>query len=355
MKRILVTGAGGPAASNFIKSLRMVSEDFYIVGTDTNPLHLELAPVDTSYLLPKCDSPSYIPKLNGIIKKEKIDLVYPQPDIEVAVISENREEIYAKVFLPRKETIRTCQDKMALTKVLEKNDVPIPISFSIKNKTDLDRALKSLLALNSDKAWLRAVKGAGGRASLPIKDAKHGGMWIDYWKKNRGLDWDSFMISEYLPGREFAFQSIWKDGEVITSQARERLEYLFAYLTPSGQTSSPTVAKTVHRDDVNRIAIDAVLAVDKSASGVFCVDLKENTNGVPCVTEINSGRFFTTSNFFSEAGVNMPYMYVKLAFNEPFERPPKFNPLPEGWYWIRLMDMGHKLIKGEKWKNRKLS
>jgi carbamoyl-phosphate synthase large subunit len=355
MKRILVTGAGGPAASNFIKSLRMGTENFYIVGTDTNPLHLELAPVDASYLLPRCDNPSYIPRLNEIIKKEMIDLVHPQPDIEVSIISERREEIDAKTFLPSKETIRTCQDKMDLAKVIQKNDVSRPISFPIRNKYDLNRALRSLLDLNPDKAWLRAVKGAGGRASLPIKDAKHGEMWIDYWKKNRGLDWDSFMISEYLPGSEFAFQSIWKDGEVITSQARERLEYLFAYLTPSGQTSSPTVAKTVHREDVNMIATNAVMAVDKSASGVFCVDLKENTKGVPCVTEINSGRFFTTSNFFSEAGVNMPYMYIKLAFNEPFERPPKFNPLPEGWYWIRLMDMGHKLIKGEKWKNRKLT
>ncbi|MFV2041202.1 MAG: hypothetical protein ACC644_04340, partial [Candidatus Hydrothermarchaeales archaeon] len=67
------------------------------------------------------------------------------------------------------------------------------------------------------------------------------------------------------------------------------------------------------------------------------------------VTEINAGRFFTTSNFFSEAGVNMPYMYVKLAFGESFEPGPKYNPIPEELYWIRLMDMGHKLVRGNRW------
>ena len=60
---------------------------------------------------------------------------------------------------------------------------------------------------------------------------------------------------------EFAWQSLWYNGELVTSQARERLEYIFGNLTPSGQTSSPSVAKTVNRDDVNEAGKNAVLAV----------------------------------------------------------------------------------------------
>lgn len=352
MRRILVTGAGGPAGSNFIHSLRIAPEKFHIIGSDMNPIHLELSKAGSNHILPRCDSPDYISALNDLIEREDIEFVHPQPDVEVAALSESRDRINARTFLPRKETIRTCQDKMEFARALEKKAVPIARSFQIHDERDLEEGLKELLKLNPARTWLRAVSGAGGRASLPIKEAIHGEVWIDYWKKNRGLDWGDFMLSEYLPGHEYAFQSIWKDGEVITSQARERLEYLFGYLTPSGQTSSPTVAKTVHNEDVNRIATDAVKAVDKKASGVFCVDLKENVKGVPCVTEINSGRFFTTSNFFSVAGVNMPYLYLKLAFDEPIkDLPAKYNPLPEDLYWVRLMDMGYKLIRGEGWKN----
>jgi carbamoyl-phosphate synthase large subunit len=352
MKRVLVTGAAGPAGANFIKSLRMSGEEFYISGSDINPLHLELANADSKNLLPQCDSSDYIEGLNEIIVKEKIDLVHPQPDAEVAVLSEKRDDIKANLYLPDKQTVRICQDKMLFMATLGAAGVPIAKSYSIKNKSDLELSLARLLEINPDKAWLRATKGAGGRASLPINEASHGVMWIDYWKKHRDLDWGDFMLSEFLPGREYAFQSLWKDGEIVSSQARQRLEYLFGYLTPSGQTSSPTVAKTVHNEDVNKIATEAVLAVDSSATGIFCVDLKENTAGVPCVTEINAGRFFTTSNFFSEAGVNMPYMYIKLAFGEPFESGPTYNTLPEGLYWIRLMDMGYKLVRGEPWKTR---
>ena len=352
MKRVLVTGAGGSAGANFIKSLRMSGEEFYIAGSDINSLHLELASVDSKNLLPRCSSSDYIERLNEIIGKEGIDFVHPQPDSEVAVLSERREDVEAMMFLPDKQAVRICQDKMLFMDTLGAAGVPIAKSYSIKNRGDLESSLALLLEINPDKAWLRATKGAGGRASLPINEAVHGAMWIDYWKKHRDLDWGDFMLSEFLPGREYAFQSLWKDGEIISSQARQRLEYLFGYLTPSGQTSSPTVAKTVHNEDVNRIATEAVLAVDRAATGVFCVDLKENTTGVPCVTEINAGRFFTTSNFFSEAGVNMPHIYVRLAFGESFESGPKYNPLPPDIYWVRLMDMGHKLVRGERWKTR---
>ncbi len=252
-------------------------------------------------------------------------------------------------FLPKKSTIRICQNKIKLIKILEKKNIPVPKSFHIKNEKDLDNALEKI----NGTAWLRAIKGAGAKASLPIKRKEHAKFWIDYWTE-KGLSYKDFMLSEYLPGREYAWQSVWKEGELVTSQARERIEYLFGYLTPSGQTSSPSVARTVNRDDINEIATNAILAIDSSATGIFCIDLKENSNGIPCITEINAGRFFTTSNFFSFAGVNMPYIYVKLAYREKIPEIPKYNPLPEGLYWIRLMDCGYKLVRGGKWTGKRI-
>lgn len=353
MKRILVTGAGGPAASNFIKSLRMAPEKFYIVGTDINYYHLELSDVDKAYIVPPVSSPDYLKHLNQLIKKEKIELVHPQPDVEVVFISENRAKMNAKTFLPSKKTIKICQHKFETYKILKRNKVPVGESYLIKNEQNLKSALKKLLKDN-EKVWLRATKGAGSRASLPIKYFEHAKAWIDYWMKMKGIGYGNFIVTEFLPGKEFAFQSIWDNGKLITSQARERLEYLFGNITPSGQTSTPSVAKTVHRNDVNRIATDAIKAIDRNATGVFCVDLKENKEGVPCITEINAGRFFTTSNFFSEAELNMPYYYVKLAFGEKLPKLKKYNPLPKNLYWVRQIDMGYKLVKGKKWKSKKI-
>lgn len=350
MKKILVTGAGGSAAANFINSLRIAKEKFFIVGIDTNHFHLELADVNKRYLVPPYTDPGYIKSLNRIIEKESIDFVHPQPDPEVLFLSRNREKINAKLFLPSKETVELCQNKMGLIDFYAKNDIPVGESYLINNKRELVHAVKELLK-SHDKVWVRAIRGAGSKGSIPVNNTYHAKAWIDYWDRMKGVGYGDFMVSEFLPGKEYAFQSIWKDGNLITSQARERIEYVFGNLTISGQTSSPSVARSIHRDDINKIVTKAIIALDPKATGVFCVDLKENKNGIPCIMEINAGRFFTTSNFFAVAGCNMPYYYVRLAFDEKLPKIKKYNAIAENLYWIRMIDMGYKLVPGKKWKN----
>ena len=337
MKRILVTGAGGNAAINFISSLRMAKEKLYIVGGDINKYHLELADIDKAYLLPYYNSNNYIGYLNKVIKKEGIQMVYAQPDVEVEAISENREKLNAITLLPSKEAIRTCRSKILTNKLLEANNIPVPKSFLVMRIKDIPDYL-SVLKRKYDICWLRAIKGAGSRAALPIRTYRQAKEWIHYWRTMRALESKDFMISEYLPGRDFAFQSIWSNGNLVTSQARQRKEYVFGNLSVSGQSSTPSIAKTVHNHKLNKIATRAVLAIDKHATGIFCIDIKENGEGVPCITEINIGRFFTTSNFFAAIGSNMPYYYVKLAFGEKIPKLPKYNATKANIYWIRGLD-----------------
>lgn len=357
MKRILVTGAGGAPGANFIASLRMVKEeDFYIVGADINKYHLELTEgLDAKYILPAADAPEYLEKLNEIIRREKIDMVHSQPEQEVRFISSHRDEVLAKTFFPKPETLAITSDKAVFNRLLQDNNLEVPKAYHIEKEEDIQVALEDLLRFQ-DRVWLRATRGAGSRASLPVNTMLQATGWIDYWTKMKGMHISDFMMSEFLPGAEFAFQSIWYEGELITSMVRKREEYLFGNLFPSGQSSSPSVAITVHRDDINELATKAIKLVDPKATGIFCADIKENKDGIPCLLEINAGRFFTTSNNFSMAGLNMPYYYVKMVLDGRDSLPvlPKYNGIPEGWYWIRLMDMGAKLVKGETWTSIEL-
>lgn len=353
MRRILVTGAGGSAAHNFVDSLNIAQEKFYVVGVDTRPYHIELTSLDKKYLIPRVDDPGYLQKLNKIIKKERIDFLHAQPDPEVSFISENREKIAARTFLPDKKTIKLCQSKTKLIDKLKKDGINTGESYFVESEKNLKAVLKEMFK-NHKKVWIRAVKGAGSRASLPVSNFYQAKSWIEYWKDTRRLSYKDFMATEFLPGKEFAFQSLWQNGKLITCMARQRLEYFYGHLTPHGQSSTPSVALTVHRKDVNDSGTNAVLSADNNATGIFCVDLKENSKGVPCVTEINSGRFFTTSNFFARAGSNMPLYYIKMAFGEKLPRIKQYNPIPAGWYWVRMADMGFKLIKGEKWSSKKV-
>ena len=340
VKRILVTGCGGSAATNFIKSLRHAPEDFYIVGTDCSKYYAKLSQADKTYVLPHYTDKNYLIELNYIIVKENIEFVHIQPDPEVAFISEHRDYIKADTFLPDARTIRIAQNKYRLNTLLRDYRVPVPSTEKVVDPDNLRR----LMDIKAGKLWLRAMRGAGSLAALPVDNYNEAYYWIEYWVK-KGLSWKDFIISEFLPGKEYAFQSLWDDGNLITSAARERLEYLFQARMPSGQSSTPTVARSVHNKLLNGIAYTAVKALDPEATGVFCIDLKENEEGVPAVTEINAGRFFTTSNFFTLAGSNMPYYYILMAYGEKLPLLPKYNAVPKDLYWVRGMDCGQVIIK----------
>ena len=353
MKTILVTGAGGSASHNFIESLRLSKDKFRIIGTDINRYHIELSDVDRRYLIPECHDPRYLETLNRLIKREGIQFVHPQPDSETMELAKLRHEIKAKTFLPTYATLETCQDKMRTHDILEKNDVPVPESYVFDDAESMYQSISRLLD-EHPKVWMRARKGAGSRAALPVTNFKQAHSWLQYWETTKDLGFDSFMVSEFLPGTDFAFTSVWKEGKLVTSAARQRIMYLYGFLSPSGTSSTPSVAKSVHDKSVNSICTRAVKAIDPNANGIFCVDLKCNSEGTPCVTEVNSGRFFTTSNFFTHAGSNMPLIYVKLGLGEQVKGVPQYDAVPENLYWVRMVDMGYKLLKEDEFKSKRL-
>jgi biotin carboxylase len=350
IKRILTTGAGGPAGINFIMSLKLAPEKLYLVGTESSQHFINLVPTEKKYAVPSATKMNYIEKLNEIIEKEKIEFLHPQPDIEVKVLSENREKIRIAMFLPSKEAVRICQDKYESAKRWKQKNVPVAETMVVKNEADIEKAFGTL----GTRLWVRAIHGAGGVGSTPAANKETAIAWINYWKA-RNRNW-GFIAQKHLSGRNLAFHSLWKDGELITSVARERLEYIYPHLAPSGITGTPAVQRTIHDERVNKTGTEAVLAIDPVFSGIACVDLKEDDEGLPCATEINAGRMFTTSYFFSFASkvlrsdyyANLPYLYVKLAYKEGIPKMPRYDLLPENVYWIRHIDAPARLVKDGK-------
>ncbi|WIO46481.1 ATP-grasp domain-containing protein [Candidatus Southlakia epibionticum] len=334
MKRILVTGAGGSPSANFIRSLRAANEEYCIIGTDADKYYLQRAEVDRRYLAPLANDPKYIDFLNYIIEKEEVEFVHAQNDVEVSFLSENREKIKAKTFFPAKETVKILQDKFESFKLWEKAGIKVPKTQLITRDTDLGILLDEM----GGSMWLRAISGAGGRGSLPVYDVKSAKNWLDFQEKNGSWN-GNFTASELLEPETVTWMSLWKDGELVVAQGRKRLYWELAKISPSGVTGATGTGLTYSSEELDDIARRAVLAVDDKPDGLFGVDMAYDKNGVPNPTEINIGRFFTTHEFFTQAGLNMPEMFVKLGYNESVPVLEKnTNPLPDGLVWIRGMD-----------------
>ncbi len=195
--------------------------------------------------------------------------------------------------------------------------------------------------------WCRVRKGAGALGALPVRTSEQARSWIRYWAEMRGLPANSFILSEYLPGRDYGCQSIWKDGELILVKTYERLSYLGTGSQPAEVSSVAALAKTVSEQRVVDTCVKAIRSLDARASGVFSVDLKEDVRGIPCITEINAGRFSSATNILDLAGAcNMATTFVRVACGLPVEFHNVYDAV-EDWYMLRDIDSTPNLFSAE--------
>ena len=345
MTTVLLLGAGGSAAANVLDALRRASPHYRVVGADASTVKLHLSAADDRLVIPLAGSDDYAAAIIAAVERFGCEVVHPQPDPDVLAVDKLRDEIPAATYLPDQSALELAADKLAFASRLQAAGVSVPQTIAFSRIENVAAATAKLLT-EHEKVWVRARVGAGARASLPVRRGAQAEAWVRWWIDERGLDASDFIASEFLPGREFAYQSVWQDGELVAGQLRERLEYLYGHLTPSGQTSTPSVARTVDEPTVDQLALNAIRALDPVPRGAFCVDIKESGDGTAMITEINAGRFFTTSNFFAAAGLNMPDLLVRCALGE---RPPRSgsSPLPADLFWIRMVDMGYALVSGD--------
>lgn len=338
-KRILVTGAAGVPALGYVRSLRKSPEKFHLIGVDSNKYQLLTAETDECYLVPRASDRDYIAVLRDLIEETRAELLLAQADVEIAVISRHREELGVKTFLPTRATIELCQDKHLSFERWQAAGLPVPETRLLHDETDLRSAVADF-----GDTWLRAADGADGGNSFHTSDFEQARMWVE---SHDG--WGTFTAARYLSSRSVTWQSIWHEGELIVAQGREHLHWDFADQAPSGVTSIAGAGITIRDRHVDETAQHAILAIDEKPHGIFTVDMTRDSTGVPNPTEISIGRFFATILFFTFSGLNMPYVYTKLAFGEkPDVAEPHLNPLEPGLLWVR--GMGSEPILARVWQ-----
>ncbi|HEX3693109.1 MAG TPA: hypothetical protein VHU13_07170 [Solirubrobacteraceae bacterium] len=338
MARIQVGGAGGAPGNNLIGSLRASGRADYIIGQSSSPPDLFLADVDEAHLVPQAVEPAYREVLLDLLEHTRPDLLLVQHDFEVRAVSRLREEIAARgvgLPLPRSRTVETCVDKHASYQVWAAAGLPVPQTMLLREPGDLDRAIVRL----GPEVWLRATEGGGGRGAIATSSARFGAAWIE-----RFGGWGQFTAASMLGTDSVTWQSIWWQGDLVVAQARRRYQWAFADRAPAGVTGVTRVAATVADPEIDELARASILAIDPEPHGVFGVDMTYDRGGSPHLTEINIGRFFTTIEFFTRAGLNMPAILRDLALDGSMPKLERaVNPLPPGMVWVRGMDVAPTL------------
>lgn len=332
-RRVLVLRAGAGASNNLLRSLRAGDPALVLVGAHTDRFVLKKSDADRNHLLPES---GLVDALRDVIERERIDLLLPNNEPDVALVSGVREELPCRTFLPAPNVIALCQDKYALTEFVRARGLAAPVTYPV---ADLETIADVFGRLPSQpRLWCRIRRGAGSMGALPVKSPDQARSWIGYWHEMRGVPPTDFTISEYLPGRDYSAQGLWKDGRLVLLKMSERLSYFGGHHQPSGTSSTPSLAKTVLEPAVLTLCTEVVRALDPGASGVFSFDLRENAGGVPHLTEVNAGRFAMITPIYDLTGKhNMAVTYVRLAFDEPVDVGDPWD-IAEDHYLVRDLD-----------------
>lgn len=343
-KRVLIPGAGGPGAVNMTRSLLEAPEPVFLVGCDASEYYIHLALTHKKALVPRAsDEDAYIGAISDLVQEHDLNFIYPNSSVEMMVLTRRRADLPAPLYVPDLKTQEIAASKWLTWQCWQKAGIPLPQTVVIEKPEDIQRAFDEI---PTRPIWFRGagIPGKGvGMAALPCRKPLEARGWIEFHD-----GFGQFIASEFLPGDNLTFMGLYANGELRTSQGRQRILYVIPHVSPSGITGAPAVCHTVQRDDINELGHRAILAVDPQFTGVAFIDFKCAGDGRLLPTEINAGRFGTTHHFYTAAGRNNPWYLLKMAFGEDLPADlPRFNQLPADLYWIRTLDAGPVLIRKE--------
>lgn len=350
MKKILVTGVGGPTPRSFVRAIKLFGgahkDQFDFIGADANPLAYGL--YDTSlfsksYIVPRANDKNYWGKINQIIDENNIDGAIILPEVEVLEWASNSSKLSKKikVHLPDPLLARELINKHRLHVMLE-GAASIPAFYKINPGTySYDEMAKTV----GETFWIRSTEGSSGLGSLKITSKDALSQWIAI---NPNVT--EFIATEYLPGRNMACKLLYFNGKLIRTACAERVNYIMAKVAPSGITGNTSFGRLLNEPGLVDISVDALTrissALGTSLNGIFTVDYKEDANGQPKVTEINIRHVAFTSSI-AAGGANLPLDTLKAMF---IEEPAKMDTIhytfPERYIFLRDVD-GPPIVMNE--------
>lgn len=349
VKRVLVTGVGGPTPRSFVRSIKYfggVHKDlFEFIGIDSNPRAYGLydkSLFTKTFLVPRAEEDLYWSRINEIIMENNIDAAIVLPESEVLEWAKNHSRLTKKIklHLPDYRLAEVLVNKFKLHNLLKDTDyIPHYMKLDPKNFS-----YDSLVRLLGNKFWVRGTEGSSGMGSLKIDSEKKLHQWIEM-----NPEIDEFLATEYLSGRNLACKLLYFNNVLLASACAERVKYIMAKVAPSGITGNTAFGRLLNDARLVEIGTTALSLVsrekDVGLNGIYTIDFKEDRNGIPKITEVNIRHVAFTSSF-AAAGANLPLLTLLKLFDETDRTEETIHYIfSENYVFLRDVDAMPVLLK----------
>lgn len=349
MKTILITGVGGLTPRSIAKTIKKNHPEYKLIGCDVNKKAMGFfinGLFDEYYVCPRCTSPEYFPFIERIVKNNKIDYAFVQPESEIVewgAYFEVNGKYPCPVFMGSKILSASLKDKSIMAEVLEGTDF-IPKTIKVTQENPRYDDVEKMIGF---PCWIRATEGTGGLGSLRLEDISSYKSWLLINAQIK-----EFTVSEFLPGRHLANQMLYFNGEYIKGAALECVEYVMENISPSHVTGNTHFGRFLNEDFINDFCDRCIKYIEKKlgvvAHGILSFDLKEDKNGNLKVTEINI-RHMAYTGVMAQVGFDLIEDTIKIMEEgncDSIERNPFFH-YDKPYVFLRDVDIEPIVLESE--------
>ena len=236
--RVLLTGVGCPGAHALISNLKLQDKDIFILGTNANEQAIGRWLCDDFAVVPWAYEENYVDSIINLIKKNNIDIVFPQTSWEMFYLSKSAKEIekHCRLLASKHELVAICENKYLMYKHFE-GKIDVPEFYLVKTLAELVKAAEKLGYPEKDVVFKPPEgKGARGVRVMTEKSNRYELLFngrpfakyisMDELKSTVGeREIPELMVMEYLDGVELKIDPVLKDGDMLTCSVKNRLNF----------------------------------------------------------------------------------------------------------------------------------
>jgi carbamoyl-phosphate synthase large subunit len=276
---VLFTGAGGAGTIYILKHLKRHGI-FRTIAIDMDKYAPGLYFADAGYVVPPVGSEDYFPKVEEIIKREKVDVAVPLIDEELIGFCGLTEKIGGlEVLLPKKQFVEMAVDKLRMANEFSGKGIPVPESSKFEKGANAHKY----------PFVIKPRFSRGSRGFAVIRAARE----LDAYLSSTKFPIEQLMVQHFVDGTEYTVSAVVsKDGKLLAVVPKE-------VITKRGITQVGITRKDKKIEELCH-AINEKF----EPCGPFNVQLiTDKKDGNPYVIEVNP-RYSTTVALTIEAGVD---------------------------------------------------
>ena len=339
---VLITGCGSEGAYGVIKSLRMNHErEVRIIGIDTDEIIVNRYMVDKFCVPPGRNDPEFIPFVMDLSRKEAVDVIYPIPTTELEMFAVNRshfENQGQRVLVSSMESLETANNKAKLFQWMEKNGIPCRPAYRIVHSWDeLISAAHDLGYPNQPVCFKPPISTGSKGFRVLDNEVDHLHLLLNGHPTSTFTNLDELklvlgyaqpfpelIVMEYLLGDEYDVDVLAMNGKPLSVIPRKNHKMWYGMSLIC--TTEP---------QVEMMELTEQIVTSLGLSYVVSLSFKMNAEKKIKIMEINP-RIPGSIISPTMAGVNMPYLSVKLGLGEGFEIPPVKWGIKMIRYWEEM-------------------